>query len=143
MTTLTSANSVFLLTVAGIFTTPQRLQGFSTDSAFGTDAIDLAEVMMGVDGRMSAGYTPQPFKTTVTLQADSPSNIIMDTWAQATRTAREVFPGNGTIVLPSLNKKFAMTRGFLTSYPPMAEAKKVLQPRAYVITWEDISPAAN
>lgn len=139
--TLTAANSVFLLSIAGLYTTPQRLQGYATDDAFRVEAVELAETMMGVDGIMSAGYTPMPTKQTVSLQADSASSVIFDTWATAMKTAREVYFANGTISLPSLGTKYALTRGVLTSVPIMASVKKTLQPRSFVITWENVSPA--
>ena len=72
-TTITSANSVFTIVIAGLFPAPVQLQGYASDKAFTTEALDLAEVQMGVDGRMTAGFVPNPTKQTITLQADSPS----------------------------------------------------------------------
>lgn len=96
-TTITSANSVFTIVIAGLFPAPVQLRGYATDKAFTTEAVDLAEVQIGVDGRMTAGYTPMPVKQTVTLQADSPSKDIFAALIQATKTAREVFYISGTI----------------------------------------------
>lgn len=139
--TLTAANSVFMLSITGLYVTPQRLQGYSADAAFDTDAIEPAEVMMGVDGKMSAGYVPVVTPQTITLQADSASNTLFDTWAAAQKAAREILYANATIALPSLGRKYTMTKGVLTSYPAIAGVRKVLQPRAFRITWEDVSPA--
>ncbi len=60
MATLTSANSVLMLTVGGVFSVPQKIEGYASDSAFTFDAAKPAQVTMGVDGRMSAGYVPVP-----------------------------------------------------------------------------------
>ncbi len=138
-TTITSANSVFTLVVSGLFPVPVQLQGYATDKAFTTDAIDLAEVQMGVDGRMTAGYTPMPIKQTVTLQADSPSKDIFTTLIQAMKTAREVFYLSGSISLPSTGESFQLTRGILTNAKQIPDAQKVLQPLDYVITWESVN----
>ena len=73
-TTITSANSVFTIVVASLFPAPVQLQGYASDKAVVTDAIDMAEIQMGVDGRMTSGYVPMPTKQTVSLQADSPSS---------------------------------------------------------------------
>ena len=138
-TTITSANSVFTLVAAGLFPVPVQLKGYASDKAFITEALELAEVNMGVDGRMTAGFTPNPTKQTVTLQADSPSRDIFTAIIQATKTAREVFWLSGEIVLPSTGEKFALTRGILTTGKQIPDAQKVLQPVDYVITWESVN----
>ena len=75
-TTITSANSTFTITAASLFPTPVQLQGYASDKAFATEALELAEVQMGVDGRMTSGYVPNVVKQTISLQADSPSRSI-------------------------------------------------------------------
>lgn len=137
-TTITSANSVFTLVIPGLFPAPVQLRGYSADKAFATEAIDLAEVNMGVDGRMTGGYVPNPVKQTITLQADSPSKDLFTALIQATKTAREVYFISGTIALPSTGESFAMTRGILTKGKQIPDAAKVLQPVEYEITWERV-----
>lgn len=137
--TITSANSVFTLVVAGLFPAPVQLRGYASDKAFTTDAVDLAEVQMGVDGRMTAGFVPNPVKQTITLQADSPSKDIFTAVIQAMKTAREVFYISGSISLPSTGESFALTRGILTNAKQIPDAQKVLQPVDYVITWESVN----
>ena len=138
-TTITSANSVFTIVIPGLFPAPVQLQGYASDKAFTTEAIDLAEVQMGVDGRMTAGYTPMPTKQTVTLQADSPSKDIFTALIQAMKTAREVFYISGSIALPSTGESFTLTRGILTNTKQIPDAQKVLQPMDFVITWESVN----
>jgi hypothetical protein len=138
-TTITSANSVFTLVIAGLFPAPVQLRGYSSDKAFTTEALDLAEVNMGVDGRMTAGFTPMPTKQTITLQADSPSKDIFTALIQAMKTAREVFYISGSIALPSTGEAFTLTRGILTNAKQIPDAQKVLQPLDYVITWESVN----
>ena len=137
--TITSANSVFTLVVAGLFPAPVQLRGYASDKAFTTEAVDLAEVQMGVDGRMTAGFVPNPVKQTITLQADSPSKDIFTAVIQAMKTAREVFYISGSISLPSTGESFALTRGILTNAKQIPDAQKVLQPMDFQITWESVS----
>ena len=137
--TITSANSVFTLVVAGLFPAPVQLKGYASDKAFTTEAVDLAEVQMGVDGRMTAGYVPNPVKQTITLQADSPSKDIFTAVIQAMKTAREVFYISGSISLPSTGESFTLTRGILTNAKQIPDAQKVLQPMDFVITWESVN----
>jgi hypothetical protein len=138
-TTITSANSVFTIVIPGLFPAPVQLRGYASDKAFTTEAIDLAEVQMGVDGRMTAGYTPMPTKQTITLQADSPSKDIFTALIQAMKTAREVFYLSGSIALPSTGESFTLTRGILTNTKQIPDAQKVLQPMDFVITWESVN----
>ena len=138
-TTITSANSVFTIVVPGLFPAPVQLRGYSSDKAFTTEAVDLAEVQMGVDGRMTAGFTPNPVKQTITLQADSPSKDIFTALIQAMKTAREVFYISGSIALPSTGESFTLTRGILTNTKQIPDAQKVLQPMDFVITWESVN----
>ena len=137
--TITSANSVFTLVVAGLFPAPVQLKGYASDKAFTTEAVDLAEVQMGVDGRMTAGFVPNPVKQTITLQADSPSKDIFTAMIQAMKTAREVFYISGSIALPSTGESFTLTRGILTNAKQIPDAQKVLQPMDFQITWESVS----
>lgn len=137
--TITSANSVFTLVVAGLFPAPVQLKGYASDKAFTTEAVDLAEVQMGVDGRMTAGYVPNPVKQTITLQADSPSKDIFTAVIQAMKTAREVFYISGSISLPSTGESFTLTRGILTNAKQIPDAQKVLQPMDFQITWESVN----
>ena len=138
-TTITSANSVFTIVVAGLFPAPVQLRGYASDKAFTTEAVDLAEVQMGVDGRMTAGFVPNPVKQTVTLQADSPSKDIFTAMIQAMKTAREVFYISGSIALPSTGESFTLTRGILTNAKQIPDVQKVLQPMDFQITWESVN----
>lgn len=139
-TTITSANSVFTISVPGLFPVPQQLKGYSAERAWNSDNIELAEVQMGVDGRMTSGYTPNPVSQTVSLQADSPSKSIFTSIVNAMRAAREVYYISGTIDLPSTGESFVCTRGVLKAAKSLPDAGKVLQPMDFTIIWESITP---
>lgn len=138
---ITSANSMILLAITGVFNAPVALQQFAAQDIFSNDAIHAAETAMGVDGTLTAGFVYAPVPWTVSFMADSPSNDIMDQWYQANRQAVDVFSANGTVLLPSLGKKFNMNKGFLTTYRNMPDAGTTLKSRAFVITWESVTPA--
>lgn len=138
--TLTSANSIFTIT-ASIFPIPQQLQGYAVDKAFAADALTLAETKMGVDGKLSAGYTPTPVKMTISLQADSDSNGVFMAITQAIKTTREVFPISAHITLPGTGEVYTCTRGFLTVSKQMPDAMKVLGEKEYEIVFESVDRA--
>lgn len=138
MADITSANSVFILTIPLLFPVPQRLQGYSADDAFSTDATTLSESVMGVDGRKSAGYTPAIVPQTITFQADSPSIAIFEALVQYMKLQRACPSLLGLIRMPSIGKEFVLTNGSLKTAVQIPNAKKVLQPVAYGIEWESI-----
>lgn len=138
-TTITSANSVFSLVIPSLFPAPVQLQGYSVDRAWNTPGQDLAEIQMGVDGRMSYGYIPKEIPMTISLQADSPSKSIFTALARAIKAARDQFTISAVIVLPSTGESFTMTRGVLQNAKAIADAGKVLQAMDYIIVWQDIA----
>lgn len=139
--TITAANSIFLLSVGGIFPVPQQLEGFAADAAFAFDAVDPAETVMGVDGKMSAGYVPYMTVQTISIMPDSASLAIFETWLGANNTAREVFFADGQITLPSIGRKYVLTRGVLTGAKAAPDVKKVLQAIEYKVTWQSVAPS--
>ena len=141
MASITSANAVLMLAVTGVFSSPQPLQQFAADDIFTNDSIPAAETIMGVDGHLAAGFVFAPVHWSVSLMADSPSNDLFDQWYQANSKAIDVFRSNGTVLLPSLGKKFNMNNGALITYRTMPDAARTLRSRTFVIAWESITPA--
>jgi len=139
--TITSANSVFTITCAAFLPAPHQLKGYATDKAFITENLVLAETMMGVDGRLSVGYVPNPVVQTVSLQADSDSKSVISAIAQYIKTRRETLWIEGRIDLPSINESFVLRRGTITEFKQLPDAQKILQPVEFKITWESIDPA--
>lgn len=139
--TITSANSVLMLGIANLFNTPIRIQGFSADDMFSLEDVDMAETMMGVDGKLSAGWIPMPKTLELTLQADSASIDFFETWIAAEDVAKEKYKSNGTILVKSTGKLYALTTGYLKRGSRMPTAKKVLQPRKFVLEFQDVTPA--
>lgn len=139
--TITSTNAILLLAIGGLYTVPQRIQGFAADDVFDIGDIAMAETSMGVDGKLSAGYVNVPVVMGIMLQADSESNALFDAWFAAQRAAGELLPAEAIVRLPSVETSYALHRGFLTGYKPAPDAKKMLQPRKFSITWESITGA--
>ena len=131
MSTITSANSVLSLAINKYFPVPQVIQGYAVDDAFESEAVQQSEILMGVDGILSAGKVFVPYKMTIHLQADSPSVFLFD-------AAVDVFSASGSITLPSTSMVYTLQNGYLTSATPFPAVKKTLQPLVYEITWQRI-----
>lgn len=141
MASITSANAVLLLSIPALYPVPQQMQGFSADDVFDFDPLESAETVMGVDGVLSGGFVYVPIPQSITLQADSPSNLFFDTWWTSQQQIADLYFATGNITLSSIGRKYAMTRGILKTYPPVPDAKKVLQQRKFMIHWQSIFPA--
>ena len=137
---ITSANSVLtisprvagLIGAGGAFT----VEGFASDDAFMSDAVDVAEAVMGIDGKMSVGYTPYITKQTITLQADSPSVVLFEAIVGAQSTLRQPVFLDAALALPAVQKSYVFKLGAMTRVTPFPAGKKVLQPMQYEISWE-------
>lgn len=141
MKTITSANSIFLLSVGTIYPVQQRIEGFSSDTAWMFDQVSNAEVLQGVDGMMSAGWIPHLTQQTIVLQPDKDGWEIFRNWQLAEESIREKIYGDGTISIPSINQRFVLSNGVLTAFSPAPDAKKTLQPITFKITWETVIPS--
>lgn len=139
--TITSANSVIMLGVNTIFSVAQQLQGYAAEDIFDTDDVDLAEVVLGLDGKQSSGWVPFNVKWRFTLMPNSDSLLMMDTWITAQNVLKDVYTAFGVVMLPGPKKKFTLSNGTLTRGKVIPDAKKTLQPQVYEITWESVLPA--
>jgi len=138
MATITSANSSFAIAVTGLFPAPQFLQGYAADDAFSAEAIDMAEVVMGVDGQMSSGWVFNPTPMTITLMPTSPSLAIFDAWTNLQKAQQEVYRCDGAIRLPSIGRSYILKNGVLKNASQMPAVKKTLQPVTFQLVWERI-----
>lgn len=139
-TTITSANSVFTITVPGLFDSPVQLQGYAADRAWSTDQQILTETQMGVDGVKAAGYVFNPVKQTIHLLANSPSKAIFKAIVAAMQSSRDVLYIQCDISLPSTGEAFTGTQGTIEDWKPIADAAKVLQPMDFAINWGTLLP---
>ena len=140
MATITAANIQFMITVPSVFPAPITLQGFATDDAFATERVEPTEAVLGVDGIASFAYIPYLTKTTIALQADSPSLYLFDAWVGAQKANDEVYLATGYISYPSIKKTFSLNSGAITGLIAFPAAKKILQPSTFEITWQDVVP---
>lgn len=139
MANITSSNAVFLIAVPDLAIVHQ-VQGYAADAAFDIGEQDVAQNLLGVDGKKSSGWIPQLYTQAVHLQADSDSISIFDTIYQFQNTNKTVYSITGTVTYTATGKSYALRNGTLTSYKPLADAKTVLQPQDFSIVWEAVQP---
>jgi hypothetical protein len=135
---ITSTNAVVTLTINGVYSTPQQLQGWSAEDIYDFDDVETVETQMGIDGQLAGGYVIAAKKQKFYFMADSPSIIIFEQWKQAQDQIQDVYIATSQVTLTSLSRKYLQTGGFLTMYSPAPSAKKVMQRRMFEITWQSV-----
>jgi len=133
--TITAANAVLMLGVAGVYPTAQQIQGFAVDDAFEAEMAEITVAQVGVDNFGVAGWVPREIKTTIMLMASSGSFVNFENWITAMDIQQEVLYANMTLVIPSVQRKYTMLQGSLTRYAPIPNLKRTLQQRSFEITW--------
>lgn len=141
MATITSANSILTLQQSILFPSPVQMQQFAADDVFDTETVRNVETLMGVDGVLSFGFVFVAIVQGIALQANSPSNSFFDVLYTQQVATLDVYPLNGTIILPAISTKFTLSNGVLSGYKPTPDGKRTLTPRRYQITWNRIAPA--
>lgn len=137
---ITSADSVFSISSADFALAATILEGYAADASFAMENADTAETMLGVDGKLSAGWVPRSYNQTITLQADSKSRAVFDALVMAQDVSRQIFRLNGVVTLPGNQYSYTLSRGVLKNYTAMPTAQRVLQPMTFVIEWERVLP---
>lgn len=132
---ITSANSTLILTVEDLYPSGVQLEGFSTDSILTGEDITIAETRMGVDGRLSAGYTPTPKNVTITLETSSPSLEVMVAIYQYMESRKSQPECSMTIDIPDLSQTVSLTQGCLVKARPLPDLKKLLEPTPWGFTF--------
>ena len=120
---------------------PIKIQGYSADDAFAVEEVTFMEKYIGVDGKMSVGWTPYIVPLDFTLSADSPSLSVMTAIIAAEKAAREKIMLNASIYIPGLGMTYAFTTGYLDKGSVMPQAGKVLKPIKFSLAFQDMSAA--
>lgn len=133
---ITSANSVFILTIPGVYASGRQLQEFAVDDAFTTEAVDADETQVGVDGYGVAGYLPRAPMMTIRFLASARANPeVFENWIAAQDNLQDVLFASAVITMPSIARKYTCYRGSLTRASSLADARRVLSPREFAIRW--------
>ena len=135
---ITSANALITLTIPLLLPVPVQLQGFAAEDIFDSDEIDMAETLMGADGKLSGGVVLAMIPWNIAFQADSPSISTFEAWDGGQQATVDVFAAQGNVTFTGLGRSFQMVNGFLVRGKRMPDAKKVLQPRKFRINWQQV-----
>lgn len=138
--TITSADSIYALTVVNLFPSAQTLEGYAADAMFAFGDTEMAVSVRGADGKLSGGFVFGEYLQTITLMPDSPSWPLFETWVLTSVTSKAVFRCNATIIIPATGKKYTLTNGILQRVKAMPDAQRILQAGTFQINWELVTP---
>lgn len=133
--TITSANATFLLSIASVYPNGVQLYGFGVDDAFVAETVDAAETQVGVDGYGVMGYRPREVPMSIRFLASAPSVTVFENWLATEDQLNDKLAASGTILMPSIGKKYTMYLGTLMRVSTMAEARRVLANREFRVNW--------
>lgn len=137
MLDITSANATVAMAVEGLPSI--MLDHFSADSSFTSDTVQAAETRMGVDGHMSAGYTPAIKTVTINLEAGSSSTQYMQLLRQVQEANLKPYKVQMVISIPSIGKRYTFSNGVLQSFKDLPDGQNVLSPTQWVFHFEGLS----
>lgn len=138
---ITSANAQLYLTVDELYPAGIPLQNFSADSMATSDDMEISQVRMGVDGGMAAGYVPNPYTVTITLEASSPSLETMQSILQAMKINKRTYECSLILVIPAAKQVHKWSHGVLTNGNPVPAPKRVLDPTSWKFAFQDYTVA--
>jgi hypothetical protein len=133
---ITDADAVIILTVENLYSSGVQIQGFSTDTAWTSGDAQIAEARMGVDGKLSAGYTPQPRTININLEASSPSLEVMRNIVESSQLNKAVYTCTMNITIPAQGKEYTLTNGVLQTAHDLSDGKKTLDPSQFTFLFE-------
>ena len=135
---ITSANSTAVMYV-DVFPAGVKFEQYSADGAWASDAYAVLETRMGVDGKMSAGYTPVEKEVTFTFQANSPTLDKLDIIWQTMEVSKTPLFGQISINVPSIKKQYVLANVVMMNYKLLPDAQKVLEPIDVTFRCESIT----
>ena len=132
---LTSANAIMVMTVEDLYPIGIPITNFSTDQMADSDEHEYAQARMGVDGGLAAGFVPNAWNVTISLEASSPSLKVMQQIAQAMVTNRRTYEIGLTITVPSLKQVHFFKQGVLLNGKDLPGLRKTLEPTQWKFTF--------
>lgn len=115
--------------VSSLIGVPLELECLTSDNPFSFTQQTVAETQSSIEGKLYGGYlaTASNIELTTTFIAASDSLTTIQAIVTIMKTQRETMNVNGTMIIPSLHKTFALNDGFLIDYQAIPSHGKTLE----------------
>lgn len=137
---ITSADAIYTLTVSALWGAPITLNNWATDRGWETEAVEMAEFRMSMDGKLNKGFVPRAIQQTLHLSAGSSSIPYLEALVTGQRVSRQIYTLGGELTLPSLGRRYTFINGGLGTATLSPNGGAVLDDRTFQITWENVFP---
>lgn len=124
------------LTPAGL-----SFEEYSADSQWSKDANTVIESRMGVDGKISFGYTPTVKRTNFVFQPNSPTLERLAYIIQTQNTTMKPIVCQLLIDLGSIDRSFYLVNACITTGDILPNGGRVLEPVTITVDYESIESA--
>lgn len=123
------AAGMALNAVSSLVGVPLELECATSDNPFSFTQQTLVETQNSIEGIMYGGYQAGAgnIELTVTFIAASDSLATLQAIARIMQTQRETMKVNGTIIIPSLQKTFALSDGYWINYHQIPSHGRILE----------------
>ena len=129
--TLTATDAIVAVSVQGLFSVPQIVDGFEIDNAWQLSDTTIAQTVMTLDGELTGGYVPSIVDFTVNILPTSNSKQFFDVWMQNSRQNQTMFKGLFNITIPALSANYTLSNVILVTGKVLPNVNSILQPVSY------------
>ena len=140
-TFITSADGVFTMTVASLFSAPITLENWGTDRAWEASSYASTDSQMSIDGYLNKGFVHRAVEMSLVLAANSPSNAVFEAIEEYQKASVTVVLLGGELRLPGLNRRYTFDDGHVIGMSPLPSGGQMLEPRTYNLRWRRVIPA--
>lgn len=117
---LTSADFSSFLSSISTFPAGFKLEGFAEGDAMSFNAVNIADMVKGVDGGAGYWYLPNTKEVTINLMPSTESTKRLLLIAGYMEAKKQPDLMQLVVTVPSMEMVFTFTDGVLVSYPPAA-----------------------
>lgn len=140
---ITSANAVFTLMATNmpLYPAPVKLECWAVDNGWSSQAAQMVESSIGVDGCVAYAFIPFTVKMGFAFLASSDSVKFFQQIIEQQIANKDVIILSGSLTIPSTGWSYVLTGGALTEGMVFPSGKKSLSEMTYSLEWERVRPA--
>lgn len=138
---ITSANSVYTLTISSLFDAPIVLENWGSDRGWEQEALEMLESQMSIDAHLNFGWVPRPVSQTLTFSASSASLAYMEAILEEQTLTKTPVSLGAELTIPATSRKYTFTNGAMMTGSVAPNGGTVLEARAFTFLWGQVFPA--
>lgn len=124
---------------------PLSLEGMTSENPFTIGNQNMVETATSMEGNLYGGYlaTANIVELTITFIAASDSLATLQALAKVMQVQRETMKFNGTMIIPSQGKTFALNNGYWLDWQSIPTYARILQPIPCKFRFESVDETSE